>query len=144
MRAFVNLQALITLDIDQVQEVFNQRITFDDTDEDTAAVVQSGLVSLAAEASSQAFNFGSVTSASMLLVIAYQEIQLQLGLDTAPLIAVRPVPANPATAVYSRYQREDQPGLVLWRGKIDALFLSNPSTTDAASVFVAVVGNAAA
>lgn len=142
MRTFVSLQALVTFDVDQVQEAFNQKITFDDTDDVTAAVVQSGLVTLAPSATSQAFNFGSLASASTLLVIAYQEVELQLDSNTAPLVPVRPIPANPPEAVYSRFQRDDQPGFVLWRGKITSLFLSNPSSSVAASVFVAVVGNA--
>jgi hypothetical protein len=142
MRAFVNLQALVSFDLDQVQEALNQDLTFDDSDSLTAATFQSGLVSLAALASSVAFNFGSVTSASMLIVIAYQEVQLQLNSNTAPLVPVRPIPSSLPADVLSRYQREDQPGMVVWRGKVSSLFLSNPNAVDPASVFVAVVGNA--
>ncbi len=142
MRIFVNLQALATFDVDQVQEAFNHNVTFDDSDSVTAAVVQSGLVQLAPNATSIAFDFGSVTSASTLLIVAYQEVLLQLDSNLAPSIPVRPVPANPPTSILSRFQRQDQPGLVLWRGKVSSLFLSNPSLTEQASVFVAVVGNA--
>lgn len=142
MRTFVNLQALVTYDIDQVQQSFNQQVTFDDTDDVTSAVEHSGLVTLAASAAAVPFDFGSVTSASMLLVIAYQEVHLQLDSNLAPLVPVVPIPSNLPAAVYSRFQRIDQPGLVLWRGKVGSLFLSNPSTTDVAKAFVAVVGNA--
>ena len=143
MRTFFNLQALVSFDNDQVQEAFNQQVTFDDADPITAAVVQSGLVSLAPSALSVPFDFGSVTSASTLLVIAYQEVQLQLESNLAAFIPVRPIPASPPPSVLSRFQRQDQPGLVVWRGKVTSLFLSNPNTVDPASVFVAVVGNAA-
>lgn len=142
MRTFVNLQALATFDFDQVQEAFNQTITFDDTDAITAAVTQSGLVKLPALAASVPFNFGSVTSASMLLVIAYQEVQLQLDSALAPLVPVRPIPASLPPSVLSRFQRQDQPGLVVWRGKVTSLFMSNPNAVTPASAFVAVVGNA--
>jgi hypothetical protein len=142
MRTFVSLQALATFDLDQVQKAFDQQVTFDDTDSITAALEQSGLVTLAASALSVPFNFGSVTSASTLLVIAYQEVQLQLDSILAPLVSVRPIPANPPPGVVSRHQRQDQPGLVMWRGKVSSLFLSNPSAVASAKAFVAVVGNA--
>ena len=142
MRTFIDLQALVTFDVDQVQEAFKQRLTFDDTDAATASVVQSGLVQLAALASATPFNFGSVTSASLLIVVAYEEIQLQLNSNTAPLVPVRPIPAAPAGSLFSRFQRDDQPGLVVWRGKVGSLYLTNPSAVAAASAFVAVVGNA--
>lgn len=143
MRAFVNLQALVSLDVDQVQEVLNQEITFDDNDATRAAVIQSGLVSLAGGATSQQFNFGAVTAASLLIVIAYQDVSLQLNSNTAPTIPVRATPASTAENVLSRFQRDAQPGLVVWRGKVSSLYLTNPSATVAASAFVAVVGNAA-
>ncbi len=142
MRTFVTLQALATFDFDQVQEAFNQQIAFDDINDVTAAVTQSGLVQLPASAASVAFDFGSVTSASLLLVIAYQEVQLQLDSNLAPLIPVRPVPTGLPPTILSRYQRHDQPGVVLWRGKVSSLFLSNPNAVDPASAFVALVGNA--
>lgn len=142
MRAFLNLQALVSLDLDQVQEVLNQEVTFDDNDAITAAVVQSGLVSLAALETSTPFNFGSVTSASLLIVIAYQDVSIQLDSNVAPSIPVRVTPASAATDVLSRFQRADQPGLVVWRGKVSSLFLTNLNAVDPASVFVAVVGNA--
>ncbi len=142
MRVFVNLQALVSLDADQVQEALNQTLTFDDSDEETAAVIQSGLISLPASAVSTEFDFGGVTAASTLLVIAYQEVLLQLNSAVGASIPVRPVPAAAAEDVLSRFQRSSQPGFVVWRGKVDSLFLSNPSATTAASVFVAVVGNA--
>ncbi len=142
MRVFLNLQALVSLDLDQVQEVLNQEVTFDDNDETTAAVIQSGLVSLAASETSTPFNFGSVDTASLLIVIAYQDVSIQLDDVAAPSIPVRVTPASEATDVLSRFQRADQPGLVVWRGKVSSLFLTNLSSSDAASVFVAVVGNA--
>jgi hypothetical protein len=142
MRTFANLQVLCSFDFDQLQEAFSQQITFDDTDPSTAAQVQSGLVLLAANAASVPFNFGSVTSADTLLVIAYQECQVQLGSNTAPLVNVRPVPASPAASILSKYQKLSQPGVLFLRGKLGSLFLSNPSLSLTANVFVAVVGNA--
>lgn len=142
MRTFATLQVLCTFDLDQVQEAFNQQVAFDDTNAVTAAQVQSGLVTLAASTASQQFLFGGVSSADTLLVIAYDEVQVQLGSNTAPLVNVRPVPASAAASVASLYQRQSQPGVLFLRGKVASLFLTNPSSSLAARVFVAVVGNA--
>jgi hypothetical protein len=142
MRTFATLHALCTFDLDQQQEAFDQQVTFDDTDLSTASQIQSGLVTLAASAASQQFSFGSVSSADTLLVIAYDEVQVQLGGNTAPLVNVRPVPASAAASVASVYQRQSQPGVLFLRGKVASLHLTNPSSTASARVFVGVVGNA--
>lgn len=142
MRVFLDLRTLVSFDLDQLQKVFDQQVVFDDTDPGTAAVVQSGLVNLAASASAVAFDFGSVSAASLLLIVANQEVQVQLDSNTAPLVPVRPVPASAAAALSSTYQRASQPGVVVWRGKVTNLFLTNPSSSLAAQAFVAVVGNA--
>jgi len=142
VRVFVNLQALVSLDVDQIQKYLDQEVTFDDNDADRAEIMQSGLVTLAGAETSTEFNFGGVTTASLLIVIAYQDILLQLDDVAAPSVPVRTTPASEATSILSRFQREDQPGLVVWRGKVSSLFLTNPSATVAASAFVAVVGNA--
>jgi len=142
VRTFATLQVLSTFDLDQVQEAFNQQVTFDDTDPVTASQVQSGLVTLAPSATSQQFNFGSVGPASTLLVLAYDAIQAQIGSNTAPLVDIRPVPAGTAVSITSVFQRQPQPGVVFLRGKIVSLFLTNPSASASARVFVGVVGNA--
>lgn len=142
MRVFVNLQALCSFDLDQMQEAFDQAVTIDDTDVITAAIVSSGMINLAPSATSIQFPFGSVTSASLLLIVANQEVLAQLDSNTAPSIPVRPTPASAAASVVSTYQRTAQPGLVLWRGKVTSLFLTNPSSSVAAQAFVALVGNA--
>jgi hypothetical protein len=133
---------LCTFDLDQVQEAFNQQVAFDDTDPTTASQVTSGLVTLAPSASAQQFAFGSVSSADTLLVLAYDRVQVQLGSNTAPLVDVIPVPASSPAAVLSVHQRVAQPGPLFLRGKVGSLFLTNPSSTTSARVFVAVVGNA--
>jgi hypothetical protein len=142
MRVFATLRALCTFDLDQKLEAFDQEVTFDDTDPGTAANEQSGVVVLAASAASQQFGFGAAASADTLIVVAFDEVQVQLGSNTAPLVSVRPVPASAAAAVTSTYQRQAQPGLLFLRGKVSSLFLTNPSSTAAARAFVAVVGDA--
>jgi len=142
LRIFIDLHALASFDLDQLQKAFDQHITIDDTDPGTAALVQSGVVNLAASATSVQFPFGSVTSASLLVIVADQEVLVQLDSNTAPSVPVRPVPAALAAAVTSVYQRATQPGLVVWRGKVTSLFLSNPNVSVVAQAFVAVVGNA--
>lgn len=142
MRTFVSLEAVCTLDLDQVQEAFDQRVVFDDTDPVSSSVQQSGVVVLAPSTSSQQFAFGSVTAASTVLVLAYDPVKVQLNGNTAPLVDLIPVPASSATAVTSRYQRQAQPGPLLLRGKVTSIHLSNPSSTASARVFVGIVGNA--
>jgi hypothetical protein len=142
MRVFINLQALVTNDDDQRQKLLDQAITFDDTDATTASTFQSAIMKLDPLDASVPFDFGDVDVASTLIVVASDEIQLQLDSNTAPLVTVRPIPAFAAASILSRFQREEQPGLVVWRGKISSLFVSNPSTLDSASVYIAVVGDA--
>jgi hypothetical protein len=142
VRTFATLQVLCTFDLDQVQDAFNQQTTFDDTDASTSSTVQSGLVTLAPGATSQQFVFGGVTAASTLLVLAYDAVKVQLGSNSAPLVGVVPVPASGASAVSSVYQRQSQPGILFLRGKVSSLYLTNPSSTASARVFVAVVGEA--
>lgn len=142
MRMFATLRALCSFDLDQVQKAFDHEVTFDDTDAVTSSTEQSGTVTLAPSISSQAFSFGGVGQADTLLVVAYDEIQVQLGSNTAPLVSVRPVPASAATQVTSVFQRQSQPGVLFLRGRVGSLFLTNPSSAVSARVFVAVVGNA--
>lgn len=142
MRMFATLHALCTFDPDQAQKAFEQEVTFDDTDATTASTVQSGTVVLAPSAASQAFNFGNVGPADTLLVLAYDEVQVQLGSNTAPLVNVRPVPSNLPALVTSVFQQNPQPGILFLRGRVSSLFLTNPSSSAPARAFVAVVGNA--
>lgn len=142
MRLFANLHVLCTLDVEQLQEAFDQQVTIDDTDVVTASQVQSGIVTLAPSATSQQFSFGSVTTADTVLVIAYSHVRLQVNGNTAPLFDAIPVPASAAALVTSRYQQQAQPGLLFIRGKATSIHLTNPSSTVAATAFVAVVGNA--
>lgn len=142
MRTLASLRVICSFDLDQQQKAFDQQVTFDDTDSTTASCVQSGLVILAPGATGQQYGFGGVTAADTLLVIAYDRVQIQLGSNAAPLVDVVPIPANSASAVTSPYQRESQAGVQFLRGKVSSLFLTNPSSTVPAEVFVAVVGNA--
>ncbi len=143
MRTFATLHVLCTFDVDQMQEAFNQQLTFDDTDPVTASQVQSGLVTLAPSITSQQFPFGSVSSANTLVVIAFDHVQFQLGSNSAPFADLIPVPASNPPAVVSVYQRQQQPAPLIMRGKVGSLFLTNPSSTASARVFVGVVGDAA-
>jgi len=142
MRTFFTLSANASFDVDQLQEAFNQTVTIDDTDPGTASLAVSGIINLAPSASSIQFPFGSVTAASLMIIIANQEVLAQLNSNTAPSLPIRPTPAALAASVVSTYQKVAQPGLVLWRGKVTSLFLSNPSASIQAQAFVGLVGNA--
>lgn len=137
------LQALCTSDLDQLQKAFDQDVTFDDADPGTAALAGSNVVVLAPSAAGVQYVFPpGLTAASFLMIVATDKVQVQLNSNTAPLVDVDPIPAALPADVLSTYQRQSQPGLVVIRGKVTSLYLTNPSSSASAQVFVALVGNA--
>jgi hypothetical protein len=142
MRAFLQLAVLVTDDPSQLQKLIDRNKVVDDSSS-TASTFHSGTVTLAPSASAAAVSFGGVTNASVLYVEADGEIQLQLDSNSAPLVPVRPTPAQPAASVLSEFQLAAQPGLVFWRGKITSLYATNPSSTASATFRYALIGEAA-
>ena len=141
MRAFFGLSALISQDLAQVQRLVDFDQVIDDSG-DTAVAFQSGTYALAASESAFEVPFGGVTNASLVIVVAADEIELQVDSNAAPLVPVRPTPAFPPSSILSKFQAAAQPGLVLWRGKITSLFATNPSSTAVARFTVFIVGEA--
>lgn len=144
MRTFASLTALVTKDLDQRQKYVDELLSFDDDDASTSSTFNGGLINLAALDADIAVAFGGVTSASMVLIIAYQEVTVKFNGAGSPAIPVRPTLAKVDGAILSNLQKFDQPGIVLWRGKVDSIHLGNPNATEVAEVYVAVVGEAAA
>lgn len=143
MRAYFALRSLVSYDPDQVQKLIDSQWSLDDTGP-TASIFQSGGFTLAGAQSAFSVPFGGVTAASIVTIIAFQEVLVQLETTSAPLIPVRPYPAlGQGVDVVSALQQFDQPGFVCWTGKVTALFLTNPSPTADALVYVALVGDAA-
>lgn len=143
MRLFAKVVALLTDDVDQIQELLDQTVVFDDDDATRVSTYQAGKVVLANAQADYQVSFGGVGAASLLLIVAKDEVQVRLNDPAAPLIYVRPTLALPeGSVILSAYQKLDQPGVVLWRGRIDSVYLTNPSATATATVYVALVGEA--
>jgi hypothetical protein len=143
MRTFASIQALVSQDSDQRVQLLDQLLSFDDDDALTSAVYESSSLSLAAAATDVVVNFGAVTAASFMLIVAYSNITVKMNGIGSPAIQVNKTPAKVNGQVLSNLQKFDRPGLVLWRGKVTSLHLANPDIVNPASVFIALVGNAA-
>lgn len=142
MRAYLDLNLRISEDDDQLEKVFEQLgLGFDDNDATRAEECIVQRITLAAAATDQAVAFGPVSSASLMLIIARADVSVKLN-GSATAIEVRTTPAAVDGVVLSALQRNDQPGIVLWRGAITALSLTNLSGTATAAVTVVLVGNA--
>lgn len=143
MRAFLQAALLVSRDAGQEQRVLDVAEVVDDASA-SSATYSFGTFTLTPGQSAFAVPFGGVASASVVMVLATDEIQLQVDSNAAPLVPVRPTPAVAQGALsLSQFQQADQPGIVLWRGKVTSLFATNPSSTKAAQFQVALVGEAA-
>lgn len=143
MRAFVEIRALISEDLEQIKPIFGlAKWAVDDFDEATASTFSSHRKELAAAQADYVVPFGGVTSASIAVILAYQEIHVKLGGIGQVAIPIVPKAAVGPADVLSNLQRYDQPGLFLLRGKLASIHVTNPSSTVAASFFVALVGEA--
>ena len=138
MRLTHQLLSILSEDNAQIEQMFDQKLQLDDTGVTT---YQAGVRTLAALAD-ESFDFASVTDAKYVIVIAYAEVQIRLNTATVPVITLKPNPAASAVAL-TNVQKADQAGrLFLGPTSIQTLELVNPSATDTARVFVAVVGEA--
>lgn len=143
MRAQFVLQALVSRDADQLQDVLKEKQQFDDVSS-KASIFTSARYNLVASATSLPVDFGNVVNASLVYILAYDAVGVQFELDTAPVVPIRPFPALPVgSTIYSASQRFDQPAWMVWPGKVTAIFLSNPSSVAAARVDVLLLGEAA-
>ena len=143
MRTFFNVQAVISADNDQRQNYLNLLTqAFDDSDPSISSVYHADTLMLQPSAVDVPFNFGAVSSASVVFIIAQQECTVKLNSTVSSPANVRPTPAVSTGTVLSNLQKFSQPGIVLWRGKVGALYFANPSASTVANVFVALVGNA--
>lgn len=143
MRALVELSAKISRDLDGRQLLARLDELFDDTDLERASTYQSGVMTLAAAASNVAADFGGVTAASLVIIVAEADITVKLNGTGQAALPVRVTPATDSAEIVSTYQKTTKPGLVLWRGKIDSIHFGNPSSTESAGVMYILVGEAA-
>lgn len=141
MRAFIELVALVSQDSDQLRKLLDIDTAIDDTNSITASTFNGTQMTLVAGATAVSAPFGGVTNASALLIVATDNVTVQL--NGGPAISVTKTPAVDTTTVLSTVQKFDQPGIVFWRGTITSVVLNNPNLTSPASVYVALVGEAA-
>lgn len=139
MRSHVDLSVLVTDDAEQRQRRLDEEFTLDDSDATSIALQSGNDYNLAASAAAIPVSFGGVTTTSLILIVAFDEIQIQLGSNTAPLITIPPVPAVSGGAL-STAQKSQQPGVVYMRARVGSIFLTNPSNALVARAFVAVAG----
>jgi hypothetical protein len=142
MRLFASIQALVSQDSDQRVKLLDQMLSLDDTS-DISSVYESSSLVLAAAAVDVPVNFGAVTDASFVLIVAYSNITVKMNGIGSPAMEVNITPATANSQPLSNLQKFDRPGLVMWRGKVTSLHLANPNAIDPANVFIALVGNAA-
>ena len=140
MRSFLELNLSVSNDDDQLEKLFDQVISFDDNDDTRNEECSVQRITLAAAAVDSAVNFGPVSTASILMVVAYSNITVKLNGSTVSL-QVNITPATADGTVLSRLQKFAQPGVLFLRGAVTSLSVSNPSGTVPASVVVVLVGN---
>lgn len=143
MRLVHTLQALGTEDADQIQKFLEQKLNLDDT---LVTTQSSGRRTLAAGAANTQFDFGGVTNAKYLIVIAYDNVQFRLNSVADTLIDVAPLPATVGGPV-SNIQKADAPARIVLgpltaANPVTALFFTNPSGLVTASYYAAVIGEA--
>lgn len=138
MRAFLQLQTLISEDVTQLQKLLDEEVTFDDSDPVKASTYQSTIMTLAGSAGDTAVPFGGVTHASLVIIIPQQEVAAKLNYAGSGSVAapIRPTPASISGTTLSQFQQFTQPGLMVWRGRVDAIWLSNPNSTPATALVV--------
>lgn len=142
MRTFVELAALVSEDNEQLRRLMDHRVAFDDNDADKSKTFHAEVFTLAASAANVQVPFGGVTAASLMIIIAEDDVSVRLNANDAPLLPVRITPAPQTTKITSVLQKADQPGIVIWRGRVDSIYLTNPSSSATARVYVALVGEA--
>jgi hypothetical protein len=143
MRLVHKLQALGSEDLDQIQKFLEQEQQLDDT---LVTTQQAGSRTLIANAADIAFNFGGVTNAKYILILAYDNIQFRLNTVGDTLMDLTPLPATVGSPI-TNTQKADAPGRyflgpITAANPITALFFTNPSATVTASFFAAVIGEA--
>lgn len=141
MRSYFQMDFLVSNDVDQTERIVQQLgVGFDDSDAVRNEVCAVQRITLAPAAVDQIVNFGSVTAASSLLVVAYNDITMKLN-GSAISLEVNTTPARADGIVLSQLQKSSQPGIAFLRSSITQITLSNASITSSAGVLVVLVGN---
>lgn len=143
MRAFVELMFLVSQDSQQMRQLLNLDQVIDDSDATTSSTFQSGQGTLSGGQSSFQIPFGGVTHASKILILAYNNISVQLDDIAAPPVKLLITPAVTTTTVLSTAQTSDQPGIFfLGNGHVDSIYISNLDSQNPATFAYALVGEA--
>jgi len=139
VRSFVEIRALISEDDEQLDALLKGKWAIDDASSSTFSSHRQTLVAAQAD---YAVPFGAVTDASIVLILAYQDIEVKLDGIGQASIPISALPAVVASDILSNLQRYDQPGLFLLTGSLSSIHVTNPSSTETASFYVALVGEA--
>lgn len=140
----MQLRATLSEDNDQLQRDLDIIQTVDDT---LVTTEDGGTFTLAPSVANQAVLFPKVAAGKYLVILVWSgEVQYRVNNVASQILSIKP---NPATAVdpIMPYQKQAQPGLVFMgpigvSAPLTSLFLTNPSSTIAARVQVAFVGEA--
>lgn len=141
MRTVSQLDIRLTEDNEQFFDLFKLLgVGFDDSDLVRNETYEVSRFTLPASAVDVAVDFGGVVTTHFMAIVAKSDVDVKIsGSDSMRL---RTTPAVEDALVLSRMQEQDQPAIVTWRGSVDSLLFSNPSTTDTATVIVLLVGSA--
>lgn len=141
------LQLIFSRDSAQKQTIFDNRNSPEAMDDFTATASTDGgpgMMTLVPNAAAIQVPQGGVTKVSHMLIIAYDNINVRIGSNTAPPIPLKPLPAA-ATSPVSSYAQAAQPALYLISGTDFAtgVFLDNPSSTASAQCQIIMAGEGA-
>jgi hypothetical protein len=144
VRAFFKLVAVVSEDLDQLENLLEGAWVIDDSSESSTGRFASHSRILATEEEDYLVPLGDVSAASYVVILAYQEVEVKLNGAGGPSTTLRPkLASEDPSAVLSEAQRHDRPGfLVVASGLVSSIHITNPSTTETARIFAAAVGNA--
>ena len=145
MRMLLNLRAVLSEDSDQLQRDLDINQVIDDT---LVTTWDGGVITVAPSQADTLVPFPKVAAGKYLVIIVWSgEVAYRVNNIASQQLSIE---VNPATTVdpLLPYQKAAQPGLVVMgpisnTHALTSLYFSNPSSTVAARVQVAIVGEAA-
>lgn len=140
MRTYLQMNLRVSNDDDQLDRIVDQlSVGFDDNDDTRNGEATVHRLLVAPSTVDSVISLGGVTTAHMLYVRADQLVSVKLNNSNVAL-DVEPTPAAADGVVLSQYQKLDQPGILMLRGRVTSLSISNPSAVTAAVVTIIFVG----
>lgn len=141
MRLTNMLAVLLTDDNDQINELLNRVWQQDYTDAEILKEARHNLV-LGLSESDYSVPFGKITAASVLVIIAKQEVRVKLNGTGNAAIRIIPTLASSISSPISNIQKADQPGMLfLAKTNLTSVHLTNPSAAATAECLVLLLGD---